>query len=386
MSSSSHDRDVRAADTAQENASRHAGAAVVRPIAAPSRVEAIGQARRVSQRSTVLIDLALQGGGSHGAFTWGVLDRLLEEPWLQIEAISGTSAGAMNAAVLADGWTKGGASGARAALAAYWERVAAAAAFSPLQRTPLDRLLGRWTLDYSPAFIAFDLISRILSPYDLNPHGFNPLVSILEASIDFDRLGQSPIKLFVTATNVHTGRGRIFRNGELTPDVLLASACLPTMFQAVEIDGEPYWDGGFSGNPTITPLIRESSAGDTILVQINPRERLGTPRAANEILNRLNEVSFNATLMKELRMIALMRQVAEPGKGEGARWASMRTHRIMTDVMNELGYSSKLNGEWAFLAMLREEGRRAAGAFLGEHADDLGRRSTADLDELLAEC
>jgi NTE family protein len=386
MSSSSHDRDARVADTSRENASRHAGPAAVRPIAAPRRVEAIGRARRQSQRSTVLIDLALQGGGSHGAFTWGVLDRLLEEPWLQIEAISGTSAGAMNAAVLADGWTKDGASGARAALAAYWERVAAAAAFSPLQRTPLDRLLGRWTLDYSPAFIAFDLISRVLSPYDLNPHGFNPLVSILEASIDFERLAQSPIKLFVTATNVHTGRGRIFRNAELTPDVLLATACLPTMFQAVEIDGEPYWDGGFSGNPTITPLIRESSAQDTILVQINPRERLGTPRAASEILNRLNEVSFNATLMKELRMIALMRQVAEPGKGEGARWASMRTHRIMTDVMKELGYSSKLNGEWAFLAMLREEGRRAAGAFLGEHADDLGRRSTADLDALLSEC
>jgi NTE family protein len=386
MSSASHDRDVHLADTSGENTAPQAAATMLRARAAASKVERGGQARGASQRSTVLIDLALQGGGSHGAFTWGVLDRLLDEPWLKIEAISGTSAGAMNAAVLADGWTKDGAAGARAALAAYWERVAAAAAYSPLQRTPLDRLLGRWSLDYSPAFVAFDLMSRVLSPYDVNPHGYNPLVSILEASIDFDRLGQSPIKLFVTATNVHTGRGRIFRNAELTPDVLLASACLPTMFQAIEIDGEPYWDGGFSGNPTITPLIRESSAQDTILVQINPRERLGTPRAANEILNRLNEVSFNATLMKELRMIALMRQVAEPGKGEGARWASMRMHRIMTDVMNELGYSSKLNGEWAFLEMLREEGRRAAGAFLGEHANDLGRRSTTDLDVLLAEC
>jgi NTE family protein len=334
----------------------------------------------------VLIDLALQGGGSHGAFTWGVLDRLLEEPWLQIEAISGTSAGAMNAAVLADGWTGGGASGARAALDAYWERVAAVAAFSPLQRTPLDRLLGRWSLDRSPVFVAFDLMSRLFSPYDLNPRGFNPLASILDECIDFARLARSPIKLFVTATNVHTGRGRIFRNSELTPDVLLASACLPTLFQAIEIDGEPYWDGGFAGNPTITPLIRESSAQDTILVQINPRVRPGTPRAAAEILNRLNEVSFNATLMKELRMIALMRQVADPGSGEGARWACMHTHLIMTDMMNELGYSSKLNGERAFLTMLRAEGRRAASAFLGEHADDLGHRSTTDLDILLAEC
>jgi NTE family protein len=330
----------------------------------------------VSHRAEVLVDLALQGGGSHGAFTWGVLDRLLEEPWLRIDAISGTSAGAMNAAVLADGWTEGGASGARAALDAYWERVAMAATFSPLQRTLIDRLLGRWSLDYSPVFVAFDL----------NPRGFNPLTAILDESIDFERLARSPIKLFITATNVHTGRGRIFRNAQLTPDVLLASACLPTMFQAIEIDGEPYWDGGFAGNPTITPLIRESDAQDTILVQINPRIRPGTPRAANEILNRLNEVSFNAALMKELRMIALMRHVADPGSGEGWRWAKMRTHRIMTDMMTDLGYSSKLNGERAFLVMLREEGRRSAEVFLKAHANDIGRRSTADLDELLAEC
>jgi NTE family protein len=292
----------------------------------------------------------------------------------------------MNAAVLADGWAKGGSSGARAALDAYWDRVAAAATFSPLQRTPLDRLLGRWTLDYSPAFIASDLLSRVLSPYDLNPHGFNPLGAILDQCIDFERLAHSPIKLFITATNVHTGRGRVFRNAELTPDVLLASACLPTLFQAVEIDGEPYWDGGYAGNPTITPLMRESDAQDTILVQINPRERTGTPRSAAEILNRLNEVSFNATLMKELRMIALLRQVADPGSGEGARWAGMRMHRIMTEMLMDLGYSSKLNGERAFLCMLREEGRRAASAFLDAHSHDLGNRSTADLDVLLAEC
>ena len=315
-----------------------------------------------------------------------MLDRVLEEPWLRIDAISGTSAGAMNAAVLADGWTEGGAEGARAALDDYWDRVAQAAMLSPLQRMPLDRLLGRWTLDSSPVFIAFDLMSRMLSPYDLNPQGFNPLTSILDASIDFERLARSPIKLFVTATNVHTGRGRVFRNADLTPDVLLASACLPTLFQAIEIDGEPYWDGGFAGNPTITPLVRESDAQDTILVQINPRERLGTPRSAAEILNRLNEVSFNAALMKELRMIALLRQVADAGSGEGARWAGMRTHRIASEIMADLGYSSKLNGERAFLHMLRDEGRRATGIFLAKPANDLGRRSTADLDVLLAEC
>jgi NTE family protein len=244
-----------------------------------------------SAREPVLIDLALQGGGSHGAFTWGVLDRLLEEPWLKIEGISGTSAGAMNAAVLAGGWTKAGAAGARAALDTYWERVSRAAAFSPLQRSPLDRLMGRWTLDFSPAYLAFDLMTRMLSPYDLNPLGFNPLRAILEESIDFDRLKQAPIKLFVTATSVRTGRGRIFRNAEITPDVLLASACLPTMFQAIEIDGEPYWDGGYAGNPTITPLVRETDAHDSILVQINPRERTDQLRSAAEILDRLNEIS-----------------------------------------------------------------------------------------------
>ena len=339
-----------------------------------------------TERRPVLVDLALQGGGSHGAFTWGVLDRLLEEPWMKIDAISGTSAGAMNAVVLADGWSKGGADGARAALDTYWRRVSRAAAFSPLQRSPLGRLMGRWTLDTTPAYLAIDLMSRVFSPYDLNPMGFNPLRQILAESIDFERLVASPIKLFITATNVHTGRGRIFRNSQITPDVLLASACLPTMFQAVEIEGEAYWDGGFAGNPTITPLVRESDAHDTILVQINPRERLTTPRTAGDILDRLNEISFNSPLMKELRMIALLRQAADPGRGEGARWASMRTHSIMTDKLAEFGASSKLNAEWEFLAMLKAEGRKSAGDFLTHHGADLGNRSSADLDVLLAEC
>jgi NTE family protein len=337
-------------------------------------------------RSPVLIDLALQGGGSHGAFTWGVLDRLLEEPWLQIAGISGTSAGAMNAAVLADGWTEGGAAGARDALDRYWRSVSRAAAFSPLQRSPLDYFMGRWSLDTSPAYLFTDLMSRVLSPYDLNPLGFNPLREILAKAIDFERLGGAPIKLFITATRVRTGRGRIFRNAEINADVLLASACLPTMFRAIEIDGEPYWDGGYAGNPTITPLVRETDAHDTILVQINPTERPEEPRTAAEILNRLNEISFNSPLAKELRMIALLRQVADPGTGEGARWAKMRTHRVKSDMLATFGASSKLNAEWAFVSRLREEGRRAANEFLDAHGADLGVRSTADLDILLAEC
>jgi len=266
-------------------------------------------------RDPILIDLALQGGGSHGAFTWGVLDRLLEERWFNIAAISGTSAGAMNAAVLADGWTDGGAEAARHALNSYWRHVSRAAIYSPLQRSLVDRMLGRWSFDTSPAYIAMDLMSRVVSPYHLNPFGINPLRDIVAKSINFERLARSPILLFITATNVRTGRGHIFRNAEITPDVLLASACLPTMFRAVEIDGDAYWDGGFAGNPTITPLVRESDAHDTILVQINPRERPNTPNSAAEIINRLNEISFNSPLMKELRMIALLRQVADPGNG-----------------------------------------------------------------------
>src|SRR5271168_2971065 len=322
-------------------------------------------------RGPVLVDLALQGGGSHGAFTWGVLDRLLEEPWLEIDGISGTSAGAMNAAVMVHGHQKGGAAGAREALETFWRRVSDAARFSPFQRGPLDVILGRWTLDSSPIYVAMDLMSRLVSPYDLNPMGKNPLREILAETINFERLARAPTKLFITATNVRTGRGHVFKNNAVTPDVLLASACLPTMFQAVEIDGEPYWDGGYSGNPTITPLIRECKSQDTILVQINPVERESSPRSAPEILNRLNEVSFNAVLLKELRMIALLRQIADPGNSEGALWAGMRIHRVASDMLTDLGASSKLNAEWEFFSLLHEEGRRAAQAFLETHAPDL---------------
>ena len=339
--------------------------------------------RHPAMREPVEVDLALQGGGSHGAFTWGVLDRLLEEPWLRFIGISGTSAGAMNAAVMVAGHAAGGAPGARAALEAFWRRVSEAARLSPFQRGPLDILLGRWTLDYSPMFLAMDLTSRLFSPYDLNPGGLNPLRDVLADSIDFGQLAKAPIKLFITATNVHTGRGRVFRNAEVTPDVMLASACLPTLFQAVEIEGEAYWDGGYAGNPTLTPLVRECDASDTIIVPINPIERPGTPRTARDILNRLNEISFNSPAIKELRMIALLQQAADPGSGEGAIWASMRIHRVRNDVMVELGYSSKLNAEWDFLAMLRDRGRAAAEEFLAEHGHDLGKRSTMDLSKLL---
>jgi len=331
----------------------------------------------------ILVDLALQGGGSHGAFTWGVLDRLLEEPGLRFDGISGTSAGAMNAAVMASGLMQGGPEGARGALEGFWKRVSDAARMSPLRRGPIEILTGNWTLDYSPVFAAVEFAAQVFSPYDSSLGGSNPLSKILAESVDFAHLVESPVKVFVTATNVHTGQGRVFRNAELTPDVLMASACLPTMFQAVEIDGEPYWDGGYAGNPSMAPLVRECSASDTILVQINPIVRPGTPRTAREIQNRLNEISFNATLLKELKAGALLRQVADPGTGEGAAWANMRVHRISSEIMLELGYSSKMLTEWAFFTMLRDEGRKSADAFLAEHKRDLGVRSSLDLDEML---
>jgi NTE family protein len=331
----------------------------------------------------LLVDFALQGGGSHGAFTWGVLDRLLEDPRLRVEGISGTSAGAMNAAALSDGFAKGGAEGAREALQSFWSAVAKAAQFSPFRRGPMDILAGRWSFDQSPTYLAFDLASRMFSPYDLNPMAINPLRSLLVECIDFDRLVSSPVKLFVTATNVHTGLGRVFRNAELTPDVLLASACLPTLFQAIEIDGAPYWDGGYLGNPTMTPLVRECQSSDTILIQINPIARNTTPRSSQEIFDRLNEISFNAPLLKELRMIALLQQVTDLGQSEVAAWAGMRIHRIASNMLGDLGASSKINAEWEFLCMLRDEGRRCADTFMQDHGSALGQRSTFDLDSLL---
>jgi NTE family protein len=338
--------------------------------------------RRIN-RKAIAVDFALQGGGAHGAFAWGVLDRALQMPSMQLDGISGTSAGAMNAAVLADGYAEGGPEGARAALERFWRRVSGAAELSPIRRGPLDILLGNWTLDNSPMFIAMDLASRGFSPYDLGVAAFNPLRDILADSIDFGRLRKSPIKIFITATNVQTGRGRVFRNAELTIDALLASACLPTMYKAIQIDGEPYWDGGYAGNPTITPLVRECNASDTILIQINPIQRSGTPKSARDILNRLNEISFNSPLVKELRMIALLRRASCPRKAESALWARMRIHRIASDWMVKLDSSSKFIAEWRFLQELRDEGRRCADAFVTAHGPDLGRRSSLDLDAFL---
>lgn len=330
------------------------------------------------------ITLALQGGGSHGAMTWGVLDRLLEDERLVIRAISGTSAGAMNAVALADGMAKGGREGARAALRDFWKAVSDSARFSPIQRSPLDRMMGNYSLDASPGYLFFEGLTRMFSPYDLNPMGVNPLRGLLDEMIDFDRVNaQTGLAVHVTATNVRTGQPRVFGPGEVSTESVLASACLPQMFPAVEIDGEAYWDGGFSGNPALYPLLTSTEAPDILVVQINPIIRADLPRTARDIMNRVNEISFNSSLVKELRAIGLMQRVAAERNLDLGIYTYTYLHLIHTDLeVKDLVASSKLNAEWAYLRMLFDLGYGWASAWLDENFDAIGNRSTLDLDDL----
>jgi len=326
------------------------------------------------------INLALQGGGAHGAFTWGVLDRLLEDGRIYIEAISGTSAGAMNAVIVADGLMRAGEDGARESLARFWKGVSDAARLSPIQRGPIDVFMGNWSLDNSPSFILSDLLNRITSPYDVNPFNLNPLKDLLEREVDFDLVRScDKIKIFVSATNVETGRVKVFNRHELTCEMVMASACLPFMFQAVEIDGAPYWDGGYMGNPVLFPFYNHSECDDIVIIQINPVERKGTPRTAREILNRVNEITFNSSLLKELRAIDFVRRLLDEGKLAPDDYRRLHVHVIEAqDQIMPLGASSKLNAEWAFLRHLFEIGREAAGVWIETCYEHLGKNSTVD--------
>jgi NTE family protein len=331
------------------------------------------------------VNLALQGGGAHGAFAWGVLDRLLEDGRLGFEAITASSAGAMNATVLAYGLSEGGPEGARRALANFWRRVAHAAMTGPLQVSPWDRLTHNHGLDSSPAFVVFDLMSRMFSPYQFNPLNWNPLRKVLEESVDFEWLrANGKIKLFLSATNVHSGKVRIFNTCDVTPDVVLASACLPFMFQAVEIDGEPYWDGGYMGNPAIYPLIYKCQSRDVVIVHINPLMREGTPKTAQEILNRINEISFNSSLMREMRVIHFVTKLIDEGKIADGEMKRMLIHSISDDaMMRSLSVTSKLNADWEFLTHLRDVGRARAEVWLAESFDRLGKETTVDFETYL---
>jgi NTE family protein len=308
------------------------------------------------------VNLALQGGGAHGAFTWGVLDRLLEEPRIEMEAISATSAGAMNAAIMAHGLTTGGRKGAREALDEFWDGVVRLSApFGALQ--------------------LFELMSRFLSPYQLNPFNYNPLRQLIGRLIDFERLRQgSAIKLFLSATNVRTGKIKVFTDKEITADCVLASACLPFLYQAVEIDGEHYWDGGYMGNPALFPLIYSCKSHDILVVHVNPIERPDKPTSAQEIINRVNEISFNSSLMREMRAVAFVTKLIDDGKLSQGDAKRVFIHSVCADdVMRGLGAASKLNADREFLRQLRALGRERVQAWMDRHFDDLCLRSTVDI-------
>jgi len=307
------------------------------------------------------VSLALQGGSAHGAFTWGVLDRLLEEPHIEVEGVSATSAGAMNAAVMAHGLTTGGRKGAREALEEFWLGVARVSA-------PLGALQ------------LFELVSRFLSPYQLNPFNYNPLSHLIQQVIDFERLREnSAIKLFLSATNVRTGKIKVFTDKEITADCVLASACLPFLYQAVEIDGEYYWDGGYMGNPALFPLIYSCQSRDVLIVHINPIERPDRPTSAREIMDRVNEISFNSSLMREMRAIAFVTKLIDDGKFNGDAKRVLIHSVCADDVMRGLGAASKLNADSGFLRQLRALGRKRAHEWINDHFDDLGARSTVDI-------
>ena len=335
-------------------------------------------------QSPKAINLALQGGGAHGAFTWGVLDRLLEEPRIRIEAISGTSAGAMNAVVLADGLMRGGAEGARRRLRLFWDEVGKAAMLSPVQRGPFNILAGDWCLDTSLGYFFFDAFTRTLSPYDFNPLNINPLKDILERTVDFKSVRAcDQVRLFISATNVETGRVRVFDGQTLTADMVMASACLPTLFQAVEIEGQHYWDGGYMGNPVLFPFFYASRSSDILIVQINPITRQGVPRSAHEIMNRANEISFNASLLSELRSVDFVRRMLAEGRLDAKRYRALNIHIIGLGQGSDCGdASSKFNVEQSFLERLFGEGRRAAGDWLEANYEAIGYRSTVDIRKM----
>ncbi|MGD1922603.1 MAG: patatin-like phospholipase family protein [Paracoccaceae bacterium] len=330
------------------------------------------------------VNLALQGGGAHGAFTWGVLDRFFEDDRIWIDAISGTSAGAMNAVVAAHGMYENGAEGARQRLAEFWRDVSESARLSPIQRAPWARATGDWSLDNSPGYMAMTMLQRLASPYDLNPMGLDPLRDVVERAVDFKKVQDcSDMGVFLSATNVETGRVRVFDRTEISLDVTMASACLPFIFKAVESDGVPYWDGGYMGNPPLFPFFHGSPSSDILIVQINPVLREGTPKGAAEIQNRINEITFNSALLHELRAIDFVRRLLDAGELDETKYRRMNVHIVHSRKrMRSLDASSKMNAEWSFLRHLFDIGRDTATRWLDEHFDDLGKRSSVDVRQM----
>jgi NTE family protein len=325
------------------------------------------------------VNLALQGVGSHGAFTWGVLERLLEDERLTFDGISATSAGAVNAVVFAYGLAAGGRDGAKTALDHYWRRLSAMASASIFQPSWFDKMYGNFGLDRSPGYLFVDTLSHFFSPYQLNAVNYNPFKQLLDEVIDFELLRrQQVVKLFLCATNVRSGKVKIFGSEEIRSDHVVASSCQPIMMQAVEIDGEHYWDGGFMGNPAIFPVIYACEARDIVLVHLTPTERPETPMTATAIYSRMQEVAFNSSLMREMRAVAFVTDLIDTGKmADGKR---MLIHAIDgEDVISTLSNSSKLNGNWGFLTHLRDAGRERADQWLAANFDRIGVETTVDM-------
>jgi NTE family protein len=331
-------------------------------------------------RAQKTVSLALQGGGAHGAFTWGVLDALLEDGRFAVEAIAGASAGAMNAVVMVEGWLSGGIDGARSHLETFWRRASIDGSLPRAQRVLLSRILGFRSIQ-----ALTDVIGQSFSPYQTNPLNINPLRDAIDALIDFDRVRAcTDVEIFISATNVWTGKVTIFKTQELTADHLMASACLPTVFQAVEIDGVPYWDGGYMGNPALFPLYYETMTDDILLVQINPLERRQTPRTPREIDDRLNEITFNGNLLRELRAVAFVKRLIDEGKLSPDEYKNVHLHRIdASGELDDYESSSKRKAEWDFFVQLRDAGRRAAQSWFEAHYGAIGLRGTFDVESAL---
>lgn len=336
------------------------------------------------------VNLALQGGGSHGAFTWGVIDEILADGRLEVEGISGTSAGAANAVLLADGLLDGGPKAASEKLGAFWKAISRDGNLPSAQRHILDRMFAAVPIDGTPMDVWFGAMQKMFSPYDLNPFDINPLKDVISHFVNFERLAASPgPALFVSATNVETGKLAVFERAKITCDAVVASTCLPTLFRAVEIGGVPYWDGGYLGNPAMFPLYRATTSEDILLVQINPVTRKGTPRTASEITNRMNEITFNSSLQSELRAIEFVSRLVEEGTLKRGRdkgkYKSIKVHRVALDESVEgLTASSKMATDFEFLLGLHGAGRRACRRFLDTHFDKIGVQGTLNLDAEIA--
>lgn len=328
------------------------------------------------------INLALQGGGAHGAFTWGVLDRLLDDERLEIEGIVGTSAGAVNAAILAYGLETGGNKKAKELLTRFWEFNSQCGKCSPFQPTICDKIIGhKGSLECSPYWQAFDIFSRMFSPYQWNPTQSNIFRDIIEEVIDFQRLREaSNVKLFICATNVLTGRLKVFETREMTPEMILASACLPYLYQAAEINGEYYWDGGYMGNPPIFPVIYNTHCQDVLIVQINPINIPEVPQSANAIFDRINTLSFNSSLMREMRAIYFITSLIEKGELDAKKYKHTFIHTIdAEEEMSKLDASSKMNLDMEFLKYLFDTGKAKADEFLRNNFDAIGKKSSTDI-------